>query len=668
MKNAQWYLRQIQDAQERTEKWRAECAEAEKTYASALRFNVLFSNTQLLLAALVNNNPKPVIRVRFPKENAQSAPERQLARTVGEVSERAVLFNNEETHFHNALRDLALCALLHGRGVFWLSYETNLDTEESGTQITRQAVRVQNLGYKDLLCSYARSWEQTAWVARRHIMTQHDLNEKFGTATAAQIPLTYKEDTKNPSAQKGAADAAVVWEIWDKEEKNVIFVSENYPEILQRLDDPLGLPGFFPCPKPLQFIETPSMDPVPEYRLYKKTAKEVDRICGRINALMQAVKAVACAPASVSKELSQLAEEDDGAVVSVDVPEIGANGGLENIISEYPNASKIQVLSALEQRKHTALQEIYDITGIADILRGQGSAEETATQSRIKGVFGSLRLKSRQRALQVFVRDTFKMITDIICENFTEEILRPLTCIELPTQQQKAQAIIAQENCKQQGQPLPAEVSQTLEKPSWTEVIATLREDKLRSYTIEVESTATAFEEGENEKQERLDLFKQTVSTLQAALPLMAAQPELAGMFKNLLNFTVDAFGQSRVLKESVEAALSALEQKFTAPKPSAGPSPEQMLAQAEMMKAQVEIKKAQLREFEMQLEAQKTAAELGQSASKNAEDANIKTLQILQQAKASQADLQLKASKQQQDAEKAAAELMLKARGKTAI
>ncbi len=643
-KDAAYWLKQLSAAETRDEKYRKECAENERLYSAALRFNILFSNTELLLSALVSNDPKPVIRVRFPKQNSAQDLERETARIVGEVVERAVGFNNERTNFKNIIGDFTKNALLCGRGVAWLDYAPEMTPGPEGEEsISGQNIFVESLGYKEFRTARGAKWKELAWVARRHLMTLDDLTLKFGEQIAHEVPLGYKEDLEDKSRRREAPDCAAVWEVWDKDSKSVLFVAENHPVILKQIDDPLGLDGFFPCPKPLVFIEGRQAEPVPEYRLYKKTARELEKICKRADALVDGIKAVACAPASVAKEINQLAEEGDNAVVPVDNPDIGVNNGLGNIISEYPNQGKSAVLGVLESRKQSAISEIYEITGIADILRGQGNPEETATQSRIKGVFGSLRLRNRQRKLQEFIRDIFQLITDIVCEHYTEETLRSLSCVSLPEPEQKQQALQAQQQAQAQGQQSPQQSQEILNRPLWADIMQTLRTDKLRAYTIEVESTATALDEDADEKNKRLELFKQTVGTLQTALPLMTQYPDLIGMMKNLVNFSIDAFGHSRVLKESVETALNGLEMRLKTPPQPQGPSAEQTLAQAEMMKAQAEMAKAQIKKMEVELEAAKTQAELSQSAQESQAKLQLQSAQLARQASKDAADTRVK-------------------------
>ena len=133
------------------------------------------------------------------------------------------------------------------------------------------------------------------------------------------------------------------------------------------------------------------------------------------------------------------------------------------------------------------------------------------------------------------------------------------------------------------------------------EVLDVLRADHLRACTLEVESSSTAFDETQEDKEARIGLFKGVSDLLNASLPFMQANPEFIDAVKANVLFAVDAFPQSRVLKEAYENAFAAWEARVKAPKP-AQPTPEQMLAQAEQLKAQAEIMTAQARAAEAQV------------------------------------------------------------------
>ncbi len=615
MKSVAYYQKLVEQAWGKSEKWRKEAKEVWTTYNDARRFNVLYSNTDLLLGALASPSPKPVIRVRFAKQTDGSESERTLARTAAEAAERAVVYNNDQFDLKQETHAAVLEALLSGRGILRVSYEPQIvqetvsrpliaptgatvgETEETVEHIGEQKVTLQSVAFDEFLCSDAKRWEEVWWVAFRHLMDKAELKDKFGTA-AENAPLAYREENDTQD-KRYVRELAEVWEVWDKRERAVVFFVKDYASPLSREEDPYGLEGFFPITRPLQFVQGRDLTPVPEYRLYRKTALELTRIAKRMDDLVTNIRANALYAGEFKDELEALNNAEDNTAIPVgeSFASIAERGGIASLVAEYPNQGKTQVLSVLEQRKQSTLSEIYEITGIADILRGTSDPAETAQAQRIKGQFGSIRLKACQQAVQYFIRDAMRLCAELVCEHFTLENLQRVSGLVLPMRAQKEEALLAQ----QSNQPLPADVLQALQKPAWEEVLGVLRADHLRACTLEVESSSTAFDETQEDKEARIGLFKGVSDLLNASLPFMQANPEFIDAVKANVLFAVDAFPQSRVLKEAYENAFAAWEARVKAPKP-AQPTPEQMLAQAEQLKAQAEIMTAQARAAEAQV------------------------------------------------------------------
>lgn len=615
MKSVGYYQKLLQSAWNKSEKWRKEAKEVWNTYNDERRFNVLYSNTELLLSALSGNSPKPVIRVRFAKQNGGTDPEKNLSRVAAEAAERAMVYNNDQFDLKQETHAAVLEALLSGRGVLRVSYEPQIvqetvsrpliapsgatvgEAEETVEHIGEQKVTLQSVAFDAFLCADAKRWEEVWWVAFRHLMDKEELKEKFGSA-AENAPLDYREEN-DPQDKRYVRELAEVWEVWDKRERAVVFFVKDYSKPLSREEDPYGLAGFFPITRPLQFVQGRDLTPVPEYRLYRKTALELTRIAKRMDDLVTNIRANALYAGEFKDELEALNNADDNTAIPVgeSFASIAERGGISSLVAEYPNQGKTQVLAVLEQRKQSTLSEIYEITGIADILRGSSDPAETAQAQRIKGQFGSVRLKARQQAVQYFIRDAFRLVAELVCEHFTLENLQRVSGLVLPSRAQKEEALSA----SQMGRPLLGPVAQLVQKPAWEEVLAVLRADRLRACTLEVESSSTAFDETQQDKEARLTLFKTTSDLLNASLPFMQQNPEFIDAVKANVLFAVDAFPQSRVLKEAYENAFAAWEARVKTPQPQT-PTPEQMLAQAEQLKAQAEIMTAQARAAEAQV------------------------------------------------------------------
>jgi hypothetical protein len=108
------------------------------------------------------------------------------------------------------------------------------------------------------------------------------------------VPLRTKDEAKrneDPSGIKDTWSRAEVWEIWDKETKQVIHMVEGFNRVLDVVEDPLELPNFFPSPKPLMSnVTTKNLIPKAGYLLAEDLYKEAHDLTRRIALLVKAIK------------------------------------------------------------------------------------------------------------------------------------------------------------------------------------------------------------------------------------------------------------------------------------------------------------------------------------------------------------------------------------------
>ena len=68
-------------------------------------------------------------------------------------------------------------------------------------------------------------------------------------------------------------------------------------------------------------------------------------------------------------------------------------------IAWWPVEQVLEVLKGCVELRKQTIDDIYQITGISDIVRGTTEAEETAAAQGLKSQWGSLRLNVRQKEL-----------------------------------------------------------------------------------------------------------------------------------------------------------------------------------------------------------------------------------------------------------------------------
>jgi hypothetical protein len=119
----------------------------------------------------------------------------------------------------------------------------------------------------------------------------------------------------------------------------------------------------------------------------------------------------------------------------------------------------VATLQACVETRKLLMQDVYEITGLSDIMRGATEAQETLGAQQLKAQFGSVRVKERQGEMQRLARDVFRIKAEIMAEQYEAEQLLSMSQIDdLPTkaevdqklqqamqaiQQQAQQAIMA---------------------------------------------------------------------------------------------------------------------------------------------------------------------------------------------------------------------------------
>ena len=170
-------------------------------------------------------------------------------------------------------------------------------------------------------------------------MSREDLVEKFG-----DIGETLKLDESNDEdvnrEDESTIDAfktASVWEIWDKEEKKVLFISQAATEPLDNIDDPLELTSFFPIARPIYAIQDSStMVPLPLYAQYQEQAEELDRISTRINKIIDALKVRGIYDSTMSEVAELLKGNDNDLIPAQNAAVWLERGGIEKAIWMMP--------------------------------------------------------------------------------------------------------------------------------------------------------------------------------------------------------------------------------------------------------------------------------------------------------------------------------------------
>ncbi len=591
-----YWLNQIETASMEEKEWReTDAPDVIEKFKAKKQFNVLNSNTELLNSVLFNNLPKPVVNRRFPKKMTLNKADNELFKYGTEVLQSALnyemdsQFNKKKKNIKNAIQDYSLV----GRGINWINYGADIETEGDNEVITNQTITLKYINWQDFRQSPSRTEDDVWWIGKREWLRKQDVEKLFGKEKADNADLDYmvtdsgyseiKDVDKKtiPDGQKRAE----VWEVWDSKSKKRYVFSSSSEEFLRVDDDPYLLENFFPIAEPLRYVKTTDTTiPYPEYKVYEKTAEDLENVCGRISELTKEMKYRGIYPSKWGDTLKQLAKSSDGTFLPVDMPiDLAMKGGLHSIFMAEPNKEKSEVVMNLYQNKSSLISDIYQITGIADIMRGGSDPRESASSVKLKSKFGSMRIKTRQEDIQTHIQSLTELIAEIICEHYEIDRLKQITSIELPMQADKEEAKFQYATLMQQAQQLkkqPPAKPLILDMPSWEEIVKFLGNEKLRSYAIDIETEYTAFDNEEEEKRSTNEFIIAMTSMMQQSMQFIQAMPESAMLVKQLFMMGMKSYSIGRRVEDTVDMTFDKLMKKLSQPK-QPQPNTELIKAQA---------------------------------------------------------------------------------------
>jgi hypothetical protein len=114
-------------------------------------------------------------------------------------------------------------------------------------------------------------------------------------------------------------------------------------------------------------------------------------------------------------------------------------GGIKGTVDFMPIDKVVEVVTQLYQIRSSLITDIYQLTGISDIMRGGAQdAGATATEQRIKAQFASVRLGDMKDQMARFVTDTLRLMAHVMLEFFEDETLVQQSCIMQTPDGQKA--------------------------------------------------------------------------------------------------------------------------------------------------------------------------------------------------------------------------------------
>lgn len=616
--------------------WRKRAGKVMKRYADEekgndSRFNILWSNTEVLHSAVYGKTPIPDVRRRFHDKDP-------VAREISEVMERGLSYNLDVYNFDSMADSVVDDYLLAGLGNARIRYQPYFEKGEPPViplrveetpgmyedfpperryfngekEIERNQMIMgaegpfmygepeEELIYEEVTCESvpwnrfrwqpAKRWEDVNWACIEHYLTRRELQDQF-PKHANQIPLGYSETGEKLSVEEDGKSRALVHEIFCKRDRKVIVLAEGCKEVLDEEEDPLELEGFYPFPAPL--VSTTLSDkfiPIPDYIYYQDQAMELDTLTQRIDKLTNELKYRGVYDGSF-ESLQNMTSADDAQFIAVDdfAERFDGKGNLDSVIKTMPLEELQRVIVALYQAREQVKQTIYEITGIADIMRGSTKSSETLGAQQLKTQFGSMRLSKRQRKVECWLRDIMRLKAEVIVEHFDPDTLSEMVSREITPEMHQI-----------------------------------MQSDLLRSFKVDIETDSTVTEDAAQERQDRIELLSSITAFAEQVGPAVVQGLVPIEVARELLLFGVRGFKVGRTLEDTLESLGGEQDENN-------GPNPEMMQMQQQMQQMQQQAQEAinqlqqQIGDLQQQLEAaQAQAQDKSESLALEADKANV--------------------------------------------
>lgn len=647
-------------------------------------FALFWSNVQVLGPSIYARPPVPVVVPKFKDR-------RPLYRVSSELMERATVVAFDLTNIDEVMVLLRDDLNIVGRGSPWVRYETK---KESGKETER--VCIEHKDRKDFLHEPARKWADVGWVAGAAYLSRKEMRKRFaktsGKAYRDAAFAVQKDDKDN-----GAADASLkckVWEIWSKTENKVVWVTEGVDVLLDEGEPHLKLENFFPCPKPVYAtVQRRSLVPVPDIVFYKDQLEEINELTARIHVLSDALKVRGFYPAGMGEAgdaIEAAIKSLDNRQILVPISNWAAFGNAGEPIIWLPIDMISQVVAGLVELRRNIIDDVYQIMGLSDIMRGSSEKEETLGAQQLKAQFGSVRIRDKKNELVRVARDLVRIAAEIIAENFDKKTLVEMSQLELPTdagiakqvkeleaqakhinglvekaksdpemvqqaQQNPEQAQQMMQQAQGQVQQLGQQVMKLKEEVTIDQVMEFLRDQKTKPFVLDIETDSTIAPDEQAEKESRNEFMQALGALLQQFLPLLQQQPQAAGMVGEMIKFALAPYRAGRELEGKIDETIEQMIAQAGQPQPN----PEAEAAQAEQ---QLEQQRMQFEMQKFQAEQQNTQADLQFKAQAEqqrvAADIELKSLDARLRQQESQAKLQQIAAQMERDERKGALEM----------
>lgn len=534
--------------------------------------NIFWSTVQVLMSSLFSRTPK--IDASRTHKDANDDVSRVAAVMLERILNSGVQENGGDARraFREAIKD----RLIVGLGQVWVRYSVETEKvkvppatdpttgeiiapEVEAEVVASEDAPIEYVHWEDFEWSPCRTWEECRWVARKVYLTKEQAVARFGELIAGQLLYTNKGSQSPIDVQASAWTKACIYEIWCKEEKKVYWYSEGCPVILDVREDPLKLDGFWPCPPPLMANLTSSrLLPRSDYAMAQDIYEQIDVLSTRIAWLTKACKVAGLYDMNTGSNVQRLFQEgSELTLIPVDNwAAFAEKGGIQGTIVFAPIKEIAEVITILRTELAQAKEQLYEVIGISDIMRGVSNPNETLGAQQLKAQFGSSRVQAMMNDIAEWVARANRLKAEIISKHFQPE------------------TIIKQSN-------IEATPDAHLAMPA----VQLIKNSEAMEWKITIDPDSMAAIDYAQEREARTQMLDSLGVFLERMAPLVQMYPQAMPMALELMRWAMAGF---KVGKE-IEGVLDRMLDSAASPPPPQPPSPKE---EAEVRKLNAQAQK----------------------------------------------------------------------------
>jgi hypothetical protein len=663
-----WWKAQISEAEERRKSFIDQAEESIRVYNAQKdrtvmndverRINVWWYCINTLLPAYYSSTPQAEVDLRkrsgslpyqlgsvILERNTQYAMDVHfsfdqvgyLAALQFLLTGQAVLWARYAPRFETVMQEIALVktpdGLMTGDGKPYEGDTTNL--VETDSNLVMVSVEVERkidekaildiVQYNDYFCSDARTEAEVEWRARRAYLSRERANEMFGAEVADTLKYTSYPDVIKKSIRRKDdkyEGKAEVFEIWCEETDKVYWLSKDSENpIIEASSPPIKYEKFYPCSVITQSDDPDSVIPVSDYAHVRDQVLEVERLTTRIHAVTQAIRTNSVYDSTLGDQIEQLLSGDLKLIPVTNWPSYKQRGGLANGVEGFNIAPYIEALQVLQTARQTALGQLYETLKVSDLLRGTSEQYKSATANRLENAWSSMGLIVRQNMFAKFVSDAVSNLSAIIAEQFDEEtildignvaeVVGPLIKEPAPAPEPMPQeeGMPPQEMQPPAPAPMPMPSPEEQVQQMAQAIIAILRDNKQRSYRIQVSTDSMVAVNESQQQQEGMQLIQTTGAFFDQMRGLVEQYPPLMqfsmSLFQNMIKRFKGGKELDAVFTQGFEALGEIIKAKEEAAMQPPPPDPVMQEVQGRLQIAQIE---AEARMASTQMEMQDKA------------------------------------------------------------